>query len=187
MKPTRRALAATALTTLLAVTGCAAPTQQPAQSSAPATSAPATATMAPAPTSTSASATVTKQQALALEAARIMSTWDAAKDFNRTASEKRAAHLIRPDRAAAIEAPERPASGLDWQAAVKAKARSLPTVTLSKDMEGDYTAVNASWQWQAEDGSTFIGTEKRVYYFTFTPGDDPKINDYTYDEIPDGR
>ena len=94
---------------------------------------------------------------------------------------------MRPERAASIEAPERPASGADWQAAVKAKAHSIPTVALSPDMDGDYIAVNASWQWVSQDGSTFLGIEKRVYYFTFTPGPEPKINDYSYDDVPEDR
>src|SRR5690625_3789230 len=66
---------------------------------------------------TSRDADVTANEALALEAAEIMTTWNAAEDFNQTVAEERAAHLMTEERAAAITLPERPASGSEWREA----------------------------------------------------------------------
>lgn len=125
------------------------------------------------------------KEELALEAATIMSTWTPAQDFNRTSSEERAQTLMTEERAALVEAPQRPASGSEWRRAAEMDATSQPIVAINEDThshaEGTTIAVDARWQWIGASGETFAGEERRVYYFTFTDREPFKIRDYTYE------
>ena len=117
----------------------------PAPASTPAPTAPAT----PSPSSevheeVHASEDPAKV-ALALEAAKIMTTWNPAKDFNRTDAEMRARKLMTADRAKEVIAPERPATGEEWLNAAAKKATSQPTVKIeTAHHEQNSIAVNAT-------------------------------------------
>src|SRR5699024_12590324 len=50
----------------------------------------------------------TRNEQTALEAARIMTTWRPTEDFNRTAADIRATHLITEDRTEHVDAPAPP-------------------------------------------------------------------------------
>lgn len=119
-------------------------------------------------------------QQTALEAARIMTTWNPSEDMTRTDAELRAKHLMSQDRAAAITAPQRPASGADWLAAAQAGATSSPTVEINHATEGPGVSVTATWEWTTPDGQTLPATEenRRIYFFHFN--DHGQIDDYTY-------
>lgn len=118
--------------------------------------------------------------ALALEAAKIMTTWNPAKDFNRTAAEMRARKLMTAERAKEVIAPERPATGEEWLNAAAKKATSQPNVKIeTAHHEQDSIAVNATWQWVTANGETWAGEEKTTFFFTFTDKAPYQIRDYT--------
>jgi hypothetical protein len=125
----------------------------------------------------------TQREQVALDAARTMTTWDPARDHNRTAAEHRARHLMTDERANRVVAPERPATGAEWIEAADRGATSVPTVELNHATELTDTggSVIATWTWDSPDGSdipTEPGTQPRIYFFEFTGGN--KIHDYTY-------
>jgi|SRR5690625_1469280 len=127
----------------------------------------------------------TDNEHTALEAARIMTTWTPAEDFNRTAAEQRATHLMTEERAEHVVAPERPTTGQAWNQAAKHNATSIPQVGLNPHTEAEkgIISVRATWQWETESGETLpSGDEQRIYYFSFT--EEGKIHDYTYETIP---
>ncbi len=118
--------------------------------------------------------------ALALEAAKIMTTWNPAKDFNRTDAEMRARKLMTAERAKEVIAPERPATGEEWLNAAAKKATSQPNVKIeSAHHEQNSIAVNATWQWVTADGETYAGEGKTTFFFTFTDKAPYQIRDYT--------
>ncbi|MGL3808127.1 hypothetical protein ACSYDW_18775 [Paeniglutamicibacter sp. R2-26] len=118
--------------------------------------------------------------ALALEAARIMTTWHPAKDFNRTDAEMRARKLMTAERAKEVIAPERPATGEEWLNAAAKKATSQPTAKIeSAHHEQDSIAVTATWQWVTAEGETGAGEGETTFFFTFTDKAPYKIRDYT--------
>ncbi|MFF5794547.1 hypothetical protein ACFY5D_21095 [Paeniglutamicibacter sp. NPDC012692] len=118
--------------------------------------------------------------ALALEAAKIMTTWNPAKDFNRTDAEMRARKLMTAERAKEVIAPERPATGEEWLNAAAKKATSQPTVKIeTAHHEQNSIAVNATWQWVTADGETWAGEGKTTFFFTFTDKAPYQIRDYT--------
>jgi hypothetical protein len=118
--------------------------------------------------------------ALAIEAAQIMTTWNPAKDFNRTDAEMRARKLMTPERAKEVIAPERPATGEEWLNAAAKKATSQPNVKIeSAHHEQDSIAVNATWQWVTADGESWAGEGKTTFFFTFTDKAPYQIRDYT--------
>ena len=117
---------------------------------------------------------------LALEAAKIMTTWNPAKDFNRTDAEMRARKLMTAERAKEVIAPERPATGEEWLNAAAKKATSQPDVKIeSAHHEQNSIAVNATWQWVTPEGETYAGEDKTTFFFTFTDKAPYKIRDYT--------
>lgn len=117
---------------------------------------------------------------LALEAAKIMTTWNPAKDFNRTDAEMRARKLMTAERAKEVIAPERPATGEEWLNAAAKKATSQPNVKIeSAHHEQNSIAVNATWQWITADDETYAGDGKTTFFFTFTDKAPYKIRDYT--------
>lgn len=118
--------------------------------------------------------------ALALETAKIMTTWNPAKDFNRTDAEMRARKLMTAERAKEVIAPERPATGEEWLDAAAKKATSQPSVKIeSAHHEQNSIAVNATWQWVSADGETWAGEGKTTFFFTFTDKAPYQIRDYT--------
>lgn len=121
-----------------------------------------------------------EHQQTALEAARIMTTWNPSEDLTRTDAELRARHLMSQERAAAITAPQRPASGADWLAAAQADATSSPTVEINHATEGPGVSVIATWEWTTPDSQALPATEesRRIYFFHFN--EEGQIDDYTY-------
>lgn len=149
------------------------PTPQPSISASPST--------APA----SSSPAHTQCEDLAMEAAEIMTTWNAREDFNQTASELRARHLMIPDRAAQVQAPERPATGSEWLTAAERHATSKPTLEPNKAIESDpdhpTISVIATWRWESPHHNDLVSSERRVFFFTCTQHKGQlKINDYTW-------
>lgn len=120
----------------------------------------------------------------ALEAAKIMTTWSPATDYNRTAAEDRASHLMTDERADQIIPPERAASGPEWNDAAQQEATSTPQVTLNHytETEDHVISVRATWEWVTKDGKTLPGApEERIYYFAFN--EHGEIHDYTYETV----
>ncbi|WP_143109523.1 hypothetical protein [Micrococcus terreus] len=109
-----------------------------------------------------------------------MTTWNPSEDMTRTDAELRARHLMSQERAAAITAPQRPASGADWLAAAQAGATSSPTVEINHATEGPGVSVIATWEWTTPDGQALPATEesRRIYFFHFN--EEGQIDDYTY-------
>lgn len=135
--------------------------------------------------SSSADEQSTKEE-IALEAARIMTTWRPAEDFNQTASEKRAADLMTEERAEKIIAPERPATGAEWREAAEREAVSEPHVELMPHTEArqDAVSVSATWRWVAEGERPLSDDTRRVFHFTFTKDDgEVLIHDYTWEDL----
>lgn len=137
------------------------------------------------PTQSPSPATAAQCEDLALEAAQIMTTWNARGDFNQTSSELRARHLMVPDRAAQVQAPERPATGSEWLTAAERHATSEPTLELNKAIESDpdhpTISVIATWRWKAPGHNDLVSPERRAFFFTCTEHNGQlKINDYTW-------
>ena len=178
----KRHTAALALTAL-ALTGCTAKEPAPEPLPTLTTSAPATATAEPAsPEHAEHPKATAEQQAIALEAARIMTTWTPDKDATQTHAELRARHLMTAERAARVIAPERASSGAEWTAAAKEKATSEPVVSLNTQADTPGVAVRASWSWKRPDGSPLPRTSKPIRYYTFVfdEKEPTKIADYSY-------
>ena len=129
-----------------------------------------------------------EQQAIALEAARIMTTWTPATDANRTEAERRAGHLMTAERAEQITAPARPAGGAEWTTAAEAEATSVPEVQLNDRSDTTGVAVTATWTWQTPAGDELPqhGTPVRWYTFEFVKDDPEKIGAYSYQERVQG-
>lgn len=126
-------------------------------------------------------------EAEALQAAEIMTTWTPAEDFNRTDAELRASQLMTNELANSIEAPQRPATGKEWNTAAEANATSHPTVEVNHytDTEPGTVAVVARWEWITENGDMLPHEgQERIYYFAFN--DDGEIHDYTYETVRQG-
>lgn len=133
---------------------------------------------------TSAPTTQVQFETEALHAAEVMSTWTPAEDFNRTDAEIRATDLMTDELANSIEAPERPATGQEWNAAAEANATSQPTVEINEftDTQQGTVSVFATWEWSAENGETIPNEgQERIYYFAFN--DQGQIHDYTYETV----
>lgn len=120
----------------------------------------------------------------ALQAAEVMTTWKPAEDYNRTDAELRASQLMTEELANSIEAPQRPATGQEWNTAAEANATSHPTVEVNQytDTQPGTVSVFASWEWITESGETLPHEEQeRIYYFAFN--DQGQIHDYTYETV----
>lgn len=124
-------------------------------------------------------------EALALEAATIMTTWDPNEDFNQTAAELRAADMMTEDRADQIVAPERPATGTEWLEAAQVEATSEPTVEVNQGTESEVVSVIATWTWTDPEGQTVATSdERRAFYFAFEEIDgDILITDYSWESL----
>lgn len=126
---------------------------------------------------------ISDREQIALDAARIMTSWTPAKDLNRTAAELRARPLMTTERAQAVIAPERPATGTEWLEAAERGATSAPTVELNHatELTDRGVSVTATWTWDSPDGNDIPeepGTQPRRYHFEFT--EENEIHDYSY-------
>lgn len=107
-----------------------------------------------------------------------MTTWDTNKDFDRTAAELRARHLMTPQRAKDVIVPERPVTGVKWLSAAEKNATSKPTVKLmSEHHVQDALAVTATWQWVTPDDDSWVGDGKQTFFFAFTDTDTDTVQD----------
>lgn len=159
-------------------TTAAAPSEEPTDEAAPDDSQPP-ASQAPDP----AGADREAMEALAIEAAEIMTTWDSIEDLNATEAEERAADLMTKDRADRITVPERPNTSAEWNAAAEQKATSEPHVQINTGTENDVVSVQAEWVWTTDEGHVVAhGEDRRIYYFEFTEeGGELQISDYTWE------
>src|SRR5699024_445287 len=123
-----------------------------------------------------------ERETIALEAARIMTTWTPRQDTTATAAEKRATKYMTDERAEKVLAPQRPTTGEQWLQAAEQNATSEPQVEILRGTEAGTIAVEARWTWVTDDGHVVAPSDqRRIYYFTFTEGEDPKISDYTWE------
>lgn len=127
-----------------------------------------------------------ERESIAIEVARIMTTWDPQEDTTATAAEKRAVEYMTEERAEQVVAPQRPTTGEQWLRAAEENATSEPQVEILRGTETGTIAVEASWTWLTDDGHVVSQSEqRRIYHFTFTEGDDPKVSDYTWEQRQD--
>lgn len=124
-------------------------------------------------------------EAVAVEAATMMTTWDPNEDFNQTSAELRATELMTDERADQIVAPERPATGTEWLEAAEAGATSEPRVEVNEGTESDVVSVIATWVWLDADGHVVSNPdERRVFYFDFEEVDgELLISDYQWESL----
>lgn len=173
----------------------------PAASSSAATTAPpsaatsaAAATASPSSPAAATSGTVTPNgplssepttpaQKLAVEAARIMTTWDPAKDLDETASEGRAKKLMTPERAKQVIISDRGTSDPQWTDAAAEGWTSEPTVTLVPSDAANVIRVNATWDWVSPTGEREPGDTRRSFAFEMTTEKTPRISDYTWSNL----
>lgn len=166
----------------LSLAACSSPDNEPGQGPASTPAPPATASASPSAEGHEAghASEDPAKVELALEAAKIMTTWNPTKDFNRTDAEMRARKLMTAERAKEVIAPERPATGEEWLNAAAKKATSQPNVKIeTAHHEQNSIAVNATWQWVTADGETYAGEGKTTFFFTFTDKAPYQIRDYT--------
>lgn len=124
-------------------------------------------------------------EAVALEAATMMTSWDPNEDFNQTSAELRATELMTDERANQITAPERPATGTQWLEAAEAGATSEPRVEVNEGTESDVISVIATWVWLDADGHVVSNPDdRRVFYFDFEHVDgELLIRDYQWESL----
>lgn len=172
---------------VMGVAGCTQSSTETETSSIPTVAPTMASPTEPAPSSGSSESSQFQGQAtedpakveLAKQAATIMTTWNPAKDFNRTAAELRARPLMTPERAKEVIAPERPATGVEWLTAAEKNATSKPTVKLmTEHHEQNTIAVTATWQWVTKGGESWAGEGKQTFFFSFTDKEPYKIRDY---------
>lgn len=124
-----------------------------------------------------------EQERTALEAARIMTTWNPQEDMTATHAELRARELMTKARAKEVRAPERPASSAVWNAAAEAKATSKPTAVIERANDDRGVTVRVTWTWNTEDGPAGVsdpeGERGRLYHYEF---DGERIAAYTYEQ-----
>lgn len=169
----------TAPEAVLAPTVAASTTQNaPTESSAiptPPSSSPAASPFGFAPT--------TPAEEAAVEAARVMTTWDPAKDVDETASEGRAMKLMTPERAKQVIVSDRGTSDPQWTDAAAEGWTSEPIVTLVPSDEPNVIRVNAAWEWVSPTGEREPGNTWRSFAFEMTDEKTPRISDYTWSNL----
>ena len=152
------------------------------------TPAPASASMStstPTPTAGPLSyAPANKAEEVAVEAARIMTTWKPAEDLDESASAPRAAHLMTPARAKKIFVSDRGTSTPEWIAAAEGNWTSEPNVTIVPDSDPNAIYVNVTWTWREPGGKTHDGHTRRMFVFQMTDDKkNPQISDYTWQNL----
>lgn len=163
--------------------GQAAAATTPAAASASASM--STSTPTPTPTAGPLSyAPASKAEEVAVEAARIMTTWKPAEDLDESASAPRAAHLMTPARAKKIIVSDRGTSTPEWVAAAEGNWTSEPDVAIVPDSDPDTIYVNVTWAWREPGGKTHDGQTRRQFIFKMTDDEkNPQISDYTWQNL----
>lgn len=124
----------------------------------------------------------TDEQALAEEAARVMTTWNAADDWNTADAEVRAKYLMHPDRAEDLGVPQRPA-GTAWNQPAEHKAITLTEIEPSTHHDASSIEMEVTWRWVSEDGWKGSAGSR---FWAITTAEDPDnadclvVNDYTW-------
>lgn len=129
------------------------------------------------------SAPITAAEEVAVEAARIMTTWTPSTDLDETASEPRAAHLMTPERAEKIMVSTRGTNTPQWRAAAEQNWSSVPSITVVPSDTPGRVMVNATWDWIAVDGDRTRGSTTRQFAFALTDAEDPQIRDYSWRDL----
>lgn len=126
----------------------------------------------------------TKRQKVALEAARIMTTWDTTKDVNDAAAELRAKHLMTKDRAEKIIVGDGDSDNPTWHKVARDKATSEPELELVPSGDKDVVRVVARWSWHADGEKPLDDPLRRSFAFSFTKdAKNPKIEDYIWRDL----
>lgn len=124
----------------------------------------------------------TDEQALAEEAARVMTTWNAADDWNTADAEVRAKYLMHPDRAENVGVPQRPA-GTAWNQPAEHEAITLTETEPSTHHDASSIEMEVTWRWISEDGWKGSAGSR---FWAITTAEDPDdadclvVNDYTW-------
>lgn len=124
---------------------------------------------------------------LALEAAKTMSTFTPAEDYDPVSAQMRARDMMTSELYESLEVPERPETDPMWATAVENGWHSQPEVR-AVTQAGDqvpYVNVIASWDWVDENGQKRAEDKiRRFYYYTISEVDgELKITDYTYSDL----
>ena len=152
---------------------------------APASASMSTSTPTPTPTAGPLSyAPASKAEEVAVEAARIMTTWKPAEDLDESASAPRAAHLMTPARAKKIIVSDRGTSTPEWVAAAEGNWTSEPAMTIVPDSDPNAIYVNVTWTWREPGGKTHDGHTRRLFVFQMSDDqENPQIRDYTWQNL----
>lgn len=154
---------------------------------APASASASMSTSTPTPTPTAGPlsyAPASKAEEVAVEAARIMTTWKPAEDLDESASAPRAAHLMTPARAKKIIVSDRGTSTPEWVAAAEGNWTSEPDVAIVPDSDPNAIYVNVTWTWREPGGKTHDGQTRRQFVFQMTDDKkNPQISDYTWQNL----
>ena len=125
-----------------------------------------------------------KAEEVAVEAARIMTTWKPAEDLDESASAPRAAHLMTPARAKKIFVSDRGTSTPEWIAAAEGNWTIEPNVTIVPDSDPNAIYVNVTWTSREPGGKTHDGHTRRMFVFQMTDDKkNPQISDYTWQNL----
>lgn len=154
---------------------------------APASASASMSTSTPTPTPTAGPlsyAPASKAEEVAVEAARIMTTWKPAEDLDESASAPRAAHLMTPARAKKIIVSDRGTSTPEWVAAAEGNWTSEPDVAIVPDSDSNAIYVNVTWTWREPGGKTHDSQTRRQFVFKMTDDKkNPQISDYTWQNL----
>lgn len=125
------------------------------------------------------------REALALEAAETMTTWNPQQDHSQTAAELRAADMVADSISEVLEEPENPTYSPEWREAADRGAVSVSEAELREVTEDRYYDVEVTWSWEA-DGHRPIHEGPRYFSFIIDDDDDgdPIIVHYEWN---DGR
>ena len=155
----------------------------PSSATAPAPTPSSPETAAASSSSASADEPDTKEERIALEAARIMTTWDTTKDANDSDAEARAKHLMTKKCADKVLTGDWSSINKVWWQAAKHEGRSVPEVELTPHSDKGRVRVMATWHWTNDDGETLEDPTRRAFTFTFTDDRKPRIADYTWRDL----
>ena len=167
----------------------ATPEGQAAAATTPAPASMSTSTPTPTPTPKPTAgplsyAPASKAEEVAVEAARIMTTWKPAEDLDESASAPRAAHLMTPARAKKIIVSDRGTSTPEWIAAAEGNWTSEPDVAIVPDSDPDAIYVNVTWTWREPGGKTHDAQTRRLFVFQMSDDEEnPQISDYTWQNL----
>ena len=161
----------------------AEPEPQPSPTTAASSSAPAPTSSSPTTAAASTPEADTKEERIALEAARIMTTWDTTKDTNDSDAEARAKHLMTKKCADKVLTGDWDTTNKVWWKAAENDGRSVPEVELTPHGDKGRVRVMATWHWTNDDGDKLADPTRRAFVFTFTDDRKPRISDYTWRDL----